>query len=75
MATAVSPWSRTTNPTTGEVEYYTEASDLGLKPGESPRILVVDNKLVFGFKPVTSNEDLACWTVTIGNDTYTIFND
>jgi hypothetical protein len=75
MATAISPWSRTTHPDTGEVEYYTEASDLGLKPGESPRTLVVDNRVVAGFKPVTSGEELACWTVTIGNNTYTIFND
>ena len=75
MAPAIAPWSRVTNPTTGEVEYFVEASELRLKPGEAPRTLVVDGRVIAGFKPVTSNEELACWTVTFGNDTYTIFND
>lgn len=81
MAHAVAPWSRSNDPKTSKVSFTAEASELGLRPGVSPRTLVVDNIVVSGFKPFTTSggsddrSAIVGWTVTLNGITYTIFND
>lgn len=79
MATATSRWDRTTNPDTGEVDFYTEASKLGIKPGEHPgsRSLPEGHfALAHQWSNVTSQGELIAWAITLSSGTtYTIFND
>ena len=67
-------WTRTPD------GYATEASDLGLRPGQSPGgfFPLPDNRLVMfasDWRREMQDGEVIAWTVCVGGLTYTIFND
>ncbi len=69
-----SAWTRTSD------GYATEASSLGLRPGQSPGgfLPLPDNRLVMfasDWRRVEQGGEVIAWAVSLGGLTYTIFND
>lgn len=79
MAESLSLWDRIVNPDTEEVDFCTDASTLGMKPGEHPgsRSLPEGHfALAHLWTDITSGRELVGWSITLSNGTtYTIFND
>jgi hypothetical protein len=71
---SLSSWTRTQD------GYATEASSLGLRPGQAPGgfLPLPDNRLVMFASDWRREErggEVVAWAVCVGGVTYTIFND